>query len=1243
MRMMMSGRRKLALVLCLSIILSLAAGAFPVSEAYASEFNGANGAAMEAYMRANTSTTAGSDWKNYLDSQWLKEVDAFHWSASGVGTAWVWNGDNTAADVILAAVTAAGSAPDSPLQIPFKSGSGTSADPYVYEVWSASQLRYALIQPEIASAAYVTIKVMNDIDLNGNEYAWSSIPLANNLSLVGDTAQRTIHNLGVFNPSAASGFIYEINNSSFFMSGITWQSACVVSQILTPLNVGRTSIIGVGTGTAVVNIENVLAENCLMFSTGDATGTIFGGSQSAKAKTYIDNCGTVNCSTYGRDHIGNLSSCYDSGTTLTITNSFSVEGTVVSYGEHSGGFISCAFGKISFENCFTNNYVYGNRDTGVFIGNVGAAFSGSYISFTNCYTSGVIEGVYRLGGFIGLCGNGNSSNSIVFTNCYSTSMVGMQNGGTYLGGFTGSVETNTKFQFNNCSAAGEVGSLTTDWTTSTGYNGGFIGRISGSRVTGSNCYYDKQMTAMREREVGNAIEGGAGNVSWISGVLTTEKTTGGTTYAGLTDAAGTVGFKGFSDNTQWTYTAGLYPQLAVFTEPTTFSAEYRDLVKAYSMASVQTAYLDVWKMDYSGADLPLTTYDTCRDITSKFPLSNTSSTWNKGIYNADGTYTTASVTLAGGTYKVLTLGTIGTQPYILDFAPGVEWLRVTNTVGAQTGSRMLRLVPTFALDPGDGTTVTVNTKYDHRGSPASTTPYLAYTTAKDLAAGTIVFDDTYNAATNSAAVLNYADGSGVLAGNNIHTFVMDVPAGSLSDAATIPIAELMTWMLNPDADTGHDVSGTDYPQLNSKWTGNTDFVAADTGAYVVEYLWELNDGRYIRNGKVVTVKDETHDVDVRVVDDVTLYDPSISALHPAATDTTTADSASAFVGASTGASAALGTVTAASTTVSVNHNGSATVSWKPVANAYGMPNAVLSGVALWYGSDTTQWEQAVLTPYTAFALTTYDYSVIKNSSSGNYDVTGDPIARTYNIVTAADGTQSITFDFTGTVTLSNGSTRSFSDIEDDVSVLLSFTDVYNTIFIDPATSMTTPYGSNRSIEADGVNTVGSAPTVDPALANHTFVRWNTSADGSGDDYSPNTVMPAADVIYYAVYDPVLVMLSFDSDGGSYTPTSQSLTIGANGSKPADPTKSGYTFGGWYYDKDADGTPETEWSFADPINEDIVLVAKWAAIPAPYPRTGDDGSPALYAVLFAVGVAGMATALIVTTKENKRKARSKSNS
>ena len=64
-------------------------------------------------------------------------------------------------------------------------------------------------------------------------------------------------------------------------------------------------------------------------------------------------------------------------------------------------------------------------------------------------------------------------------------------------------------------------------------------------------------------------------------------------------------------------------------------------------------------------------------------------------------------------------------------------------------------------------------------------------------------------------------------------------------------------------------------------------------------------------------------------------------------------------------------------------------------------------------------------------------------------------------------------------------------------------------------------------------------------------------------------------------------VTFDSDGGNAV-TEQSVESGETAIKPADPTKEGYTFKGWYLG-------ETEYDFTTPVAENITLKAKWEAV------------------------------------------------
>ena len=83
-------------------------------------------------------------------------------------------------------------------------------------------------------------------------------------------------------------------------------------------------------------------------------------------------------------------------------------------------------------------------------------------------------------------------------------------------------------------------------------------------------------------------------------------------------------------------------------------------------------------------------------------------------------------------------------------------------------------------------------------------------------------------------------------------------------------------------------------------------------------------------------------------------------------------------------------------------------------------------------------------------------------------------------------------------------------------------------------------------------------------------------------------------------------VAFDTNGGSAV---DPVTVDAVSTvtKPADPTKSGYTFGGWY----KDSTLQTPWDFAnDTVTADTTLYAKWTANP---PAPSYDDSDPTYAV------------------------------
>lgn len=72
-------------------------------------------------------------------------------------------------------------------------------------------------------------------------------------------------------------------------------------------------------------------------------------------------------------------------------------------------------------------------------------------------------------------------------------------------------------------------------------------------------------------------------------------------------------------------------------------------------------------------------------------------------------------------------------------------------------------------------------------------------------------------------------------------------------------------------------------------------------------------------------------------------------------------------------------------------------------------------------------------------------------------------------------------------------------------------------------------------------------------------------------------------------------VTFNTNGGS-TVAAQTVTYGSKATKPADPTKSGYTFGGWY----TNSACTTAYGFNTAVTADITLYAKWIAESTPTP-------------------------------------------
>ena len=567
---------------------------------------------------------------------------------------------------------------------------------YCLNVSTAEQLRWALetIIADTTSEVSYKINLLKDIDLNGqNNKVWTSLSLNIKGTLYIEGNGHTIYNFRNSNEEYLTqhGFFYDIR-SSLIVKNLSFKSVLIVSPKSAHVGV-LCGIMNNGTVATGTLLENVNVDNGVILGANNIGGLIGRTNGVTTRGVFIKDCSTTNMIVTGTQHIGGFSACtYSKNTsikikynakfpnmaeaffndniyTVIIENCYSTNCEIFSTLDDSGAFISCG-GELIVRNCFTNNTIYANTKTGVFIGrNFTESGSGLYDDknnniihsyFENCYTSGIIEGKNIIGGFVGYTHGPLGVN--FYKNCYSTSMVGMEYAGNNLGGFAGEDDISIKNTVSlnidgeikeftgsvyiNCYAAGEVGNITTNTNNSEeniSTMGGFIGSYNNIKPNFINCYYDKQTTGMRERGIGYVapIEeesaNYSGQIEGLTGVYTVGSSlTGGT--KGLTGKSGNIINMG--DNSAWIQTDGLYPQLKVFAESNNWSGEEADVVKCYSQASTSTVFLEhydytmtsdnqTYNVQTDDSYTPTANatennlvYDTIRDITLAFEFSS---------------------------------------------------------------------------------------------------------------------------------------------------------------------------------------------------------------------------------------------------------------------------------------------------------------------------------------------------------------------------------------------------------------------------------------------------------------------------------------------------------------------------------------------------------------------------------------------------------------------------------------------
>ena len=130
------------------------------------------------------------------------------------------------------------------------------------------------------------------------------------------------------------------------------------------------------------------------------------------------------------------------------------------------------------------------------------------------------------------------------------------------------------------------------------------------------------------------------------------------------------------------------------------------------------------------------------------------------------------------------------------------------------------------------------------------------------------------------------------------------------------------------------------------------------------------------------------------------------------------------------------------------------------------------------------------------------------------------------------------------------------------------------------------------------NATASEPS-DPTKTGYTFAGWYADAEltTAFDFATPVT----ADTTLYAKWTINEYTVTFNANGGSAV-AEQTVEYNATASEPSDPTKTGYTFAGWY----ADAELTAAYDFATPVTADTTLYAKWTEVTVPGGETQTPG-------------------------------------
>ena len=229
----------------------------------------------------------------------------------------------------------------------------------------------------------------------------------------------------------------------------------------------------------------------------------------------------------------------------------------------------------------------------------------------------------------------------------------------------------------------------------------------------------------------------------------------------------------------------------------------------------------------------------------------------------------------------------------------------------------------------------------------------------------------------------------------------------------------------------------------------------------------------------------------------------------------------------------------------------------------------------------------VTATYKDISVTTYNVTVNSGTADAITAASGATVTITAGTAPAGKEFDKWVVD-SGTITLADATsaTTTFTMPAEDVEVTATYKDIsvttYNVAFESNGGSVVA-----AQTVADGSKAVKPS---DPTKNGFTFDGWYQDSTLSV-VFDFNTAITGNITLYAKWLEnsvvPTNYTVTFESNGGSAV-ASQTVANGSKATKPSDPTRDGFTFGGWYQD----ATLSVAFDFDTTITTNVKVYAKW---------------------------------------------------